>query len=141
MTHKFKIARAAELELLPVFRKFIQTAGAQTGLDNETCFNLQLAMDEACTNIIMHGYAGLDPGSIILELSIEPEQAAMTITDFGRAFEPREMPRPDLEAPLEERMAGGLGLHFIYSVMDQVDYQSDAEGNRLYLTKKLRKPV
>ena len=139
MTEKHKLTRAAELETLPVFRKFVETVCAKAGIDSQVSFDLQLSMDEACTNIITHGYAGMDPGSIILELKVDPDQVLMTITDFGHPFEPREAPLPDLEAPLEQRLAGGLGLHFIYTVMDTVDYKADEEGNRLYLTKRINR--
>ncbi len=139
MTEKLKLTRAAELETLPVFRHFVAEACEKAGIDGRVSFELQLALDEACTNVITHGYAGMDPGSIILELTLHPDRAQLTITDFGHPFEPSEAPKPNLEAPLEERVEGGLGLHFIYTVMDEVDYKTDELGNRLYLTKLLKK--
>ncbi len=137
MGERFRITRAAELETLPVFRDFIQDACRRTGIDNETCFDLKLAVDEACTNVIAHGYAGLNPGSIILELDIAPREVTVKITDFGRPFEPAEAPMPDVSAALEDRPIGGLGLYFIYSTMDEVDYRATEEGNCLILTKRL----
>jgi anti-sigma regulatory factor (Ser/Thr protein kinase) len=61
----------------------------------------------------------------------------VTLTDFGHPFEPSETPQPDLSAALEDRPTGGLGLYFIYSAMDEVDYQINEDGNHLILTKHL----
>jgi len=94
---------------------------------------MKLAIDEACANVITHGYAGMNPGSIMLELDLRPTRVIMTLTDFGHPFEPYEPEKPDLSGEL----AGGFGLYLIYRVMDAVDYQTTEEGNRLILTKQL----
>jgi serine/threonine-protein kinase RsbW len=133
----FQLTCPAQLEALGRFRDFIQAACDQAGLERETCDDLKLAVDEACTNIITHGYAGLEPGSISLELWLDPQQALVKITDFGHPFEPGRSPAPDVDAPLEARAPGGFGLFFIYSVMDEVAYQTSAEGNCLTLSKRI----
>jgi anti-sigma regulatory factor (Ser/Thr protein kinase) len=134
---KCQITCAAELSSLAEFRDFIEAnCFDHPGMNDRVLYDLKLAADEACTNIIQHGYAGMNPGSIIVELEIKPEQVEMTITDFGRAFEPSRAPSPDLEAALEDQAAGGFGLFFIYNTMDEVDYESDEAGNSLKLTKK-----
>ena len=78
------------------------------GVTDEVLYDVQLAVDEACTNIITHGYAGLDPGSIILDLEVHPAHLTVTITDFGHSFEPDTTPIPDVDAPIEERELGGF---------------------------------
>lgn len=137
MTENLRITRAAELETLGVFRDFIAQACARHQIDAETSYALQLAMDEACTNVIQHGYAGMNPGSLMLDLEIAPQQVVMKITDFGRPFEPYEPETPDLSAKLEEGDTSGFGLFLIYNTMDSVDYHTTEEGNSLILTKKL----
>lgn len=137
MTDTLRITRAAELETLAVFRDFIAQACAHNGIDADTSYALQLAMDEACTNVIQHGYAGMNPGSLMLDLEIAPQQAVMKITDFGRPFEPYEPEAPDASAALRDGDTGGFGLYFIYNTMDSVDYRTTEEGNCLILTKKL----
>lgn len=136
MAAHYRLTHAAELETLDKFRKFIAGLCQEHGIDEETSFDLQLATDEACTNIIQYGYEGLDPGSLILELEIGQDEITVLITDFGNPFEPSSVPKPDLEAPLEERSLGGFGLFFIYSTMDSVDYQASEAGNTLILKKK-----
>jgi serine/threonine-protein kinase RsbW len=139
---KFQVTRAAELESLAFFRDFIKSICKQhVQIDAEACYDLQLAVDEACTNVIEHGYAGMNPGSIILGLDVTAGQVCVTITDFGHPFEPSEAPKPDVKAGLEERPTGGFGLYFIYQTMDEVDYETTEAGNRLYFIKKLHRPA
>lgn len=133
-----QITRAAELESLAAFRAFIDAVCEQaSGVDASICYDLKLAVDEACTNIITHGYAGMNPGSIILTLEPGPQRVVMTLTDFGHAFEPSDSPAPDVEAGLEDRPMGGFGLFFIYQTMDEVSYETTDGSNRLTLIKQL----
>jgi serine/threonine-protein kinase RsbW len=135
---KRQITRAAELESLPIFRDFIKSACKENAeIDEQTCYDLQLAVDEACTNVITHGYAGMNPGSIILALEIGRNQVVVNLTDFGHPFEPSEVPVPDVEAGLEDRPMGGFGLFFIYQTMDEVQYRTTEDGNCLIFIKRL----
>ena len=135
MSQRFQITRAAELESLQIFRGFITECCARFDIPSDIVLDLKLAVDEACTNIITHGYKGMDPGSIILSFRIEPDRILVQITDFGHVFEPVEAPKPDVEAALEDRELGGLGLYLIYQTMDNIDYQSSEDGNTLTFTK------
>jgi len=132
---RFQITRAAELESLKIFREFIMQCCAEHDVPNDIVLELKLAVDEACTNIIQHGYKGMDPGSIILAFRIESERILVQITDFGHIFEPAEAPKPNMVAALEDRELGGLGLFLIYQTMDNIDYQTSEEGNTLTFTK------
>jgi len=135
MSQRFQITRAAGLESLQEFRTFITKCCAKFNVQGDVVLDLKLAVDEACTNIITHGYQGMDPGSIILCFWIESERILVQITDFGHCFEPVEAPMPDLEAALDDRELGGLGLYLIYQTMDNIDYHSSQEGNKLTFTK------
>ncbi len=135
-----QIARAAELDSLPVFRSFIDEACRDLpGMGEKDLYDLKLAVDEACTNIITHGYAGMDPGTILLCVEPGLGQVKITITDFGHCFEPADAPAPDVEAALDDRPTGGFGLFIIYQTMDEVDYAADPCGNRLTLVKHLQR--
>jgi anti-sigma regulatory factor (Ser/Thr protein kinase) len=138
MTAKLRLTKAAELTSLARFREFIGQACAARNIDAETCYDLKLAADEACTNVITHGYAGMNPGSIILDLEFSPDQVVMRLTDFGHPFEPCEPSAPDVNAALANQPTSGFGLFFIYSTMDAVDYKTREEGNTLILTKRLK---
>ena len=137
MAQKFRIARAAELQTLGVFRDFVAEVCRRAGIDADTAYQLRLAVDEATANVITHGYAGMNPGSILLELEVQSGAIVATLTDFGHSFEPAEPPAPDVEAALADGPIEGFGLFLIYRTMDDVDYQVTEEGNRLILTKRL----
>ena len=141
MASTHRITRAAHLESLTDFREFLKEhCAGLPGVTDEVLYDVQLAVDEACTNIISHGYADLDPGSIILDLEVEPVQLIITLTDFGHSFEPSSTPIPDVEAPIEERELGGFGLFFIQQSVDEMDYLVTEDGNQMRLIKYLKKP-
>jgi anti-sigma regulatory factor (Ser/Thr protein kinase) len=96
-------------------------------------FQMQVvsAVSEAFNNIVEHGYAGLDPGPIELEVGISAGQIAIDLRDWGISFNPSDVPSPDL-ALLPE---SGLGLFIIQSFMD-LDYRP-GKPNILRLTKSL----
>jgi serine/threonine-protein kinase RsbW len=132
------LTRAAELEALPAFRDLIDAACQQhPNIGPPTCYDLKLAVEEACSNVIIHGYAGMNPGSIMLALEISDEQVDVTITDFGHPFEPYEPKPPDLEASLQHGLSGGFGLFLIYQLMDRIDYETAEDGNHLSFVKTL----
>ena len=135
MGKTYKSTRAAELESLRHFRDLIDRMCRDQNIDDEVCYDLKLAVDEACTNVVQHGYEQMNPGSIIVEVRPGDEAIEVRITDFGHPFEPSSAPVPDVDAPLEERESGGFGLFFIYQTMDTVTYHSDEQGNTLIITR------
>ena len=138
MRNQHQITRSAELESLSILREFIEKACKQhKRIDDHICYDLKLAVDEACTNIITHGYAGMNPGSIILSLEMAPNKVVVTITDFGHPFEPSEASASDVEAGLEDLPIGGFGLFFIYQTMDEINYETTEDGNHLTFIKQL----
>lgn len=142
MTEHYRITRAAYLESLNEFREFLKGhCAARAGVTAEILFDIQLAVDEACTNIITHGYAGMPPGSIILDLELGPDKMVVSLTDFGHAFEPGSAPIPDVNALIEERELGGFGLFFIQQSVDDITYRSTEDGNTMILTKHLAKTI
>ena len=136
MGNKLQITLAAELDSLSAFRDFIDRACESADLDDEACYDIKLAVDEACTNIIQHGYEGLEPGSIILSVQYGARQIVVRLTDFGHPFEPSEPPTPDVEAVFESGKLGGFGLYFIYRSMDTVSYESTPSGNTLTMIRR-----
>ena len=138
MSERYQIAQAAELTALTAFRSLIDRAcREQPSVDQETCYALKLAVEEACTNVVTHGYAGMNPGSVVLSLAFEPGQIRVILTDFGHAFEPYDPEPPDVEASLEEGLSHGFGLYFIYQTMDEIHYESGEDGNHLTFVKRL----
>ncbi len=130
----------ARVESLAAVRAFVEEACRRAGADPTSCFDLKLAVDEACANIIAHGYRGRTGGSIRIACATDEDSVRVTIVDRGRAFAPAELPAADVTSDWEERPLGGLGWHLIRQSVDEIDYEPDpAGGNRLTLTKRSRK--
>jgi serine/threonine-protein kinase RsbW len=95
--------------------------------------DLRVALDEVIANIVEHGGAK----EIRVRLGLHDGLLEAIIEDDGTPFDPRTAPPPDLGGPLAERRIGGLGLHFVRNLIDEVDYSSAAGVNRLVLRQRL----
>jgi serine/threonine-protein kinase RsbW len=131
----------ATLDSLAAISEFITDATARTGLDDHAAWQVQLAVDEAATNIIQHGYGEAAAGDIYLEWRLEGGQLIVTLRDNGRGFNPDDVPAPDITSPLEERQAGGLGLYLMNKLMDSVLFEFGGKaGNVLIMSKRIAPP-
>ena len=132
----------ATLDSLAKISDFITDATTRAGLEDHAAWQVQLAVDEAATNIIQHGYAEHDPGEIELGWRLEDGQLTVTLRDRGRRFDPDGVPEPDISSPLEERQAGGLGLYLMGKLMDVVRFDFDEQtGNVLTMVKRISPPT
>ncbi|HWQ12490.1 MAG TPA: anti-sigma factor antagonist [Roseiflexaceae bacterium] len=132
----------ARLESLALISEFITDAAARVGMDEHAAWQVQLAVDEAATNIIQHGYDEGADGVIELSWRMEGQDFVVTLRDYGRSFNPEEVPTPDIHSPLEERQAGGLGIYLMTRLMDSVRFDFDEQrGNILMMTKRIGPPA
>jgi serine/threonine-protein kinase RsbW len=126
----------ARLENLSLIADFIYRSMNQLGI-KAGVLEVQTAVDEACTNIIKHAYS--DEGGIItLTCEVRGNDFIVTIRDRGKPFDPSSVPSPDIEADLDKRRIGGLGIYLMKKLMDDVSYSFDArKGNTLVMRKTL----
>lgn len=118
------------LDALEPLATFLTNAAREAGLDAKAAYRLQLAVDEIVTNSIVHGYqeAGLT-GDVSLRAEIDDRALTVVVEDTGAAFDPRSLKPPEnLDAPLEERNMGGLGVYLALKAMDEFRYEH--KGNR-----------
>jgi len=128
----------AKPENLTVVANFIATAMRQLGTEQDM-FEVQTAVDEACTNIMLHAYSGKG-GVISISCELQDHDFVVTIRDNGKPFDPTSVPPPDLQADLDKRRIGGLGMYLMSQLMDDVSYSSNVEkGNKLVMRKPLTK--
>ncbi len=134
MKASFELEAESSLEYLSRIGDFVLDSTRGSGLDQRETFHLMTAVDEACTNIIK--YSGSD--EIEIKCEVKDELVVVQIKDDGVAFNPLEAPTPDLNVPLEERKVGGLGIHFIRTLMDDVKYERREGKNMLTMTLRHR---
>lgn len=127
------------LENLATIAEFVTKVAQASGLNEKATFEVQLAVDEACTNIIEHGYGEEKNGEIALCCEFAEGDFVVTIRDNARLFEPDAVPSPDITCSLDKRKKGGLGLYFMRQLMDEVSFHFDAEGNKLTMVKRIRR--
>jgi anti-sigma regulatory factor (Ser/Thr protein kinase) len=128
----------AELERLGVA---IEAFGARHGLSTAAIFDVHLALDEILTNVISYGYDDDQPHAVTVRLSIDgahrPRRVQVEVEDDGRAFNPLAVVPPDVDAPVEERPIGGLGIFLVRRVMDDLEYRRQQGKNVLVMRKAL----
>ena len=99
-------------------------------------------MEEACCNVIEHAYDGRGGQFVICFASPTSADIEITVHDHGRPFRSAARSlRPNVDLPLEERPIGGLGLHLMYQLMDEVQFSFSADGNTLVMVKRDAVPV
>ena len=111
---------AAQFEVLDDLREFVGQQAQACGLDDKSVYAVQLAVDEAFTNIIEHAFGGECQENIECICQCTPVGLEVTLIDCGKPFNPSVVPDPDLVSDLEDRQIGGLGLYFMHKMMDEV---------------------
>ncbi len=121
-----------QLDSLTEIGDYVLDAAQQAGLTARSTYGLRLAVDEIASNIVLHGYQAANMhGSIRISATIEPRTLTVVLEDKALPFDPRLFPPPDnLDAPLEERNIGGLGLYLALQSVDQFRYESVGSRNR-----------
>ncbi len=118
---------------------FVVSGAEIAGFTIDELFRIELACDEACTNIIEHAYDGDNVGDIRISWRIDDRSFTITMSDDGRPFDPDEVPPPEVpEDPgdLNGLKIGGLGIYFMRNLMDEVQFsRDDHRGNTLIMVK------
>jgi anti-sigma regulatory factor (Ser/Thr protein kinase) len=137
MPDYYELSVSSDLANLERIADFVTSAALALGLSEQQAFEVQMATDEASANVVQHAYGEGVAGEIYIRCEIKGDELVVTIRDHGRAFDPSQIPEPDLTSPLEERQIGGLGLYFMHKLMDRVVFHSDAQtGNELKMYKR-----
>jgi serine/threonine-protein kinase RsbW len=122
---------------LDTLASVIETFSEQADIDLKTQFQLNLALDELFTNIVKYGYNDNDVHQIEITLKYTKPIVSIKLVDDGKAFDPTQKNKPELTSEIEERNIGGLGIHFVATVMDKMEYCRLDNYNQLLLEKTL----
>jgi serine/threonine-protein kinase RsbW len=127
----------AQFEFLDEIREFVAQVAREGGFNEKEVYSLQLAADEAATNIIEHAYAGVSNAELDVACDMRGDTLVISMHDTGISFDPSGVKQPNLKADLSERQIGGLGIYLMRKLMDDVRYESNPRtGNFLTMTKR-----
>jgi serine/threonine-protein kinase RsbW len=107
------------------------------GLPAATTADMSVALDEVLSNIIKYGYKDTNRHEITIRFIVSARELTAEVEDDGRPFDPLSVPPPELQKPLAEREIGGLGIHFLRTILTEVSYCRSGDRNRLVLKKSL----
>lgn len=127
----------AKFEYLDEIREFVAQVAREGGFTDKDIYFLQLAADEAASNIIEHAYEGISDATLDITCDMQGDTIVVTMRDTGKPFDPSKVKQPNLKADLSDRQIGGLGVYLMRKLMDKVSYQSYSKtGNLLTMTKR-----
>ena len=124
----------ADLSQLHRIREYVSDSAAALHVAPDVLDDLRLAVDEAVTNVLTHGYGGA--GKIRVDLTADGCDVVVKVVDEAPAFDPDQAPGVDLRPPGERDQPGGLGVYLIQSVMDEVTHRATETGNELTMIKR-----
>ncbi|MBO0719731.1 MAG: ATP-binding protein [Blastocatellia bacterium] len=137
---KFKLQVPSSTENLALIREFVTTVGKQALMSDEDITKLELAVDEACANVIEHAYGHDITKEVDVRAVFDEDEVRISVIDSGRGFDPAKVDQETVEQLVAQRKSGGLGFRLIKSLMDDVSYEIvPGQKNELHMTKKIRK--
>lgn len=137
---KFTLQVPSSTENLALIREFVTAVGRQAQLEETDISSLELAVDEACANVIEHAYGHDITKEVVVRAKFDDESLRISVIDEGLGFEPDKAPQESVEDLIKERKSGGLGIRLIKQLMDDVSYEIvPGQKNELHMTKKIRK--
>lgn len=122
-------------ESLAKIGDFVRKIATDAGFESFAVYSIEMAVDEACSNIIEHAYGGEGKGKIHCTCSVTETSLTVSLQDTGKSFDPSLVSEPNLSDNLDDRQAHGLGLFFIRQWMDDVQFESNGKHNTLTMVK------
>jgi anti-sigma regulatory factor (Ser/Thr protein kinase) len=135
MDHLFEMTIKSVSAEIPSVSASLEEVMHAHGFSTDDILDTQLAVEEAITNIINHGYKNAI-GEIIISCRINLYLAEIRIRDNAPRFDPLSLPEPELDGTIQDRKIGGLGVFLIRQVMDEISYQYENGQNILVLIKR-----
>ncbi|HUK58156.1 MAG TPA: ATP-binding protein [Stellaceae bacterium] len=130
------IAVCADNEAMAQVRSFVENFGQARAVGAADLARVLIAVEELVTNIVRYGYGpGQQPGSVRVTLRLVGNRLSVEIVDDSRPFDPFAVPEPDLDAPIEARTIGGLGLYIVKALMDVTRYRRDGAHNVVEISR------
>lgn len=135
--HRHSITLPNDIETIPQLHDFIEEVVGHVALDSSQIMSLNLAIEEAVVNVMEYAYPNGTKGTVNIVASAANGVLSFVISDNGKPFDPTAKAEVDTTLSAEERPIGGLGIHLIRQIMDEVSYERKDDKNILTLRKKL----
>jgi sigma-B regulation protein RsbU (phosphoserine phosphatase) len=136
-TRGFKTKMRNDLGAVGEVLHEFQGLAEKSGIPDQARKQVKVAFDELLNNIVSYGFPDSGEHEIHVAVELLDERLMITITDDGVPFNPFQKETPDLESSLEDREIGGLGIHLVRNLMDEVSYKRGVDKNVVTLIKKL----
>jgi serine/threonine-protein kinase RsbW len=133
---ELEITVAAATDQIPIVTKFVEEVMIIAGFEMQEILAVQLAVEEACTNIALYAYPGKD-GGIRIFACVTDDRLELTIEDEGVPFDPTAYRKIQPQVSAEDRPIGGLGIYLVQSYMDRISYKFKNGKNTLKLVKNM----
>ncbi len=137
---KEQLVVPAQINYLPVLRNFISRIASKNKFSQSEVNALIISVDEACTNIIKHGYRDIQAGSITVNVNVKIDRLVVELIDHGISFDPNQVSDPNLAQYIQNGKKGGLGIFIMKKFLDDIQYITSGKANILRLIK-FRKDV
>lgn len=137
MADVMTISLRNDLSELGRVAQLVEAFGMQRQLPTKLVFDCNLALDEVLTNVISYGFDDGQAHEIVVRIEGLPEAIRFEVVDDGVAFNPLEVKEPDLEAPVESRPIGGLGVYMVRKLMSELAYRREGDKNVLVMTRRI----
>ncbi len=138
MAARFEIRLNNQLQQIDQLQKQLAIFCEQFGLTEDIAFKLNLCLEELLVNTLSYGFDPESEHEVLVSLDVQQDLLRIEIIDDGIPFDPFvDAPQPDLQAPVEQRPIGGLGIHLVKSMTDSMEYHFHENRNHVYLTMRL----
>ena len=133
----FDLSVNASLENLRKIRKYIDSSGARLGVSETALGDLRLVVDEAVTNVVIHGYGDDSDGMVEVHMESDGDAVIIRIRDRVPTFDPANVTTPQLDTALKDRPFGGMGIYLIRKMTDEAEFLPlPGGGNEIRLIKR-----
>lgn len=113
---------ATSTSKLDEIRDFVSDSLKSFNISDDLIYNITLAVDEACTNVIKHAYDNSECGEMIVRIEFDGNKLNISVIDFGKGFDPSGLPVPNIKEYYKAHKVGGWGIHLMKSLMDEVKF-------------------
>ncbi len=125
------------IEELPAVSETVEALGQEEDWAPDVSYAIVLALEEVATNVVRHGGGEEGTSEIEIEVISTDEEVRVEVRDSGKPFDPfHDAPEPDIDAALEDRTIGGLGVHFVRVLMDEASYRREDGRNHVTMVKR-----